>query len=218
MKKNLYLILCLLGLMACQKDDEIPVFDCVVLDEVCTPHHTDADIQLRFETIGTDCHYELYYSTHKDMSNTHVITMQETGGVYTAHVEGLNDGCTYYYQYVVSGTYNKVILPDVKHFTTIAYNKPTVITLAPTTILSTGAICAGEVLSSEVPVTERGVEYGTSQNALTQHIQAKPYEIGAYTCYLANLQSGTTYYYRAYAKNVKGTSYGDVRSFKTLNP
>lgn len=84
-------------------------------------------------------------------------------------------------------------------------------------IYSNGAVFMGEVYKEGIgTVYERGVCYNYSGNpsisfnALTNGTGA-----GKYQCEFRNLIPGYTYYYRAYAKNNAGISYGQVFSFTT---
>ncbi len=42
-------------------------------------------------------------------------------------------------------------------------------------------------------------------------------KLGSYETTVAGLQTSTNYYYRAFSMNAKGVSYGDVKSFRTLD-
>lgn len=65
-------------------------------------------------------------------------------------------------------------------------------------------------------VMERGVVYSISQNPITSDMKVSNNGWNdSYTCNLTNLQENTTYYVRAYAKNRKGTAYGNQISFTT---
>ena len=63
-------------------------------------------------------------------------------------------------------------------------------------------------------VIERGFQYGTNPDNLTETIQS---ELGAneFTATLTGLAPNTTYYYRAYATNSDDTGYGEIKSFRT---
>ena len=63
-------------------------------------------------------------------------------------------------------------------------------------------------------VIERGFQYGTNPDNLTETIQS---ELGAneFTATLIGLAPNTTYYYRAYATNSDDTGYGEIKSFRT---
>ena len=87
-----------------------------------------------------------------------------------------------------------------------------------TQITETTAVAGGNVTSDGgASVTERGVVYGTSENPTTANSKVVGGSgTGTFTCNLADLQEGTTYYVRAYAVNSQGTAYGEQVSFTTL--
>ncbi len=92
---------------------------------------------------------------------------------------------------------------------------PTVQTISATNITTTGATLNGNVTSDGgATVTDRGFLYGTSANNLSQTVESGS-GTGSYTKALTGLSSNTTYYYKAYAINSIGTSYGEVMSFTT---
>ena len=94
---------------------------------------------------------------------------------------------------------------------------PTVNTGVASSITSTGATLSGNITSDGgAIVTARGFLYGTNSSNLTQTMQSGS-GTGSFTKALTDLTSGTTYYYKAYATNSAGTSYGEVRSFTTEN-
>ena len=66
-------------------------------------------------------------------------------------------------------------------------------------------------------VTELGICYSTSNNPTysTGSIKIVSTVSGNYTATLSGLSSGTTYYYRAYAKNTYGISYGEIKQVST---
>ena len=97
---------------------------------------------------------------------------------------------------------------------------PTVTTAAVTQITETSAVAGGNVTSDGgASVTERGVVYSTNPNPvitnLNNTIRPCGSGTGSFTYNMTGLQSGTTYYVRAYAKNDAGTAYGEEVSFTT---
>ncbi len=93
---------------------------------------------------------------------------------------------------------------------------PIVQTNAATDITSTSATLMGYITSDGgVDVTDCGFLYGTSENDLFQTVTSGD-NTGSYMANLDNLTPYTTYYYKAYATNRLGTSYGEVMSFTTL--
>ena len=97
---------------------------------------------------------------------------------------------------------------------------PNITTSAITQITETTAVAGGNVTSDGgASVTERGVVYSTNPNPvitnLNNTIRPCGSGTGEFTYNMTGLQSGTTYYVRAYATNEVGTAYGEEVSFTT---
>jgi len=137
-------------------------------------------------------------------------------GSFTSSLTDLNVGMTYFTRaYAINGvgtTYGNEI-----EFTT----RNGIATLTTTTVTSIKAKTAtlGGTITEDggAPVTERGVCWSTSSNP-TINLSSKKVigsGLGSFLCYIAGLQSGTTFYARSYATNSVGTTYGDEKSFTT---
>ena len=94
---------------------------------------------------------------------------------------------------------------------------PTVSTVTVSNITATSAICGGNVTSAgSSTVTARGVCWSTSHNpTVNSNHTSDGSGTGSFTSNITGLLAGTTYYVRAYATNVVGTSYGSEVSFTT---
>jgi len=105
---------------------------------------------------------------------------------------------------------------------------PQVTTHPVTNIFSTKATSGGKIVSAgSFPITSKGVVWSTSQNPTILDSKSTvgtgtTYYLGSTTNYLpkftsnvSGLNSGTTYYVRAYATNSFGTAYGEEVSFTT---
>jgi hypothetical protein len=81
------------------------------------------------------------------------------------------------------------------------------------------ASCSGNVTKTGgTPVLQRGICYNTTGNPTLDHAyRTSSAGVGSYNIDINNLYPNTTYYFRAFATNAKGTSYATtVRSFTTL--
>ena len=97
----------------------------------------------------------------------------------------------------------------------IPVSLPTVTTTAATGISSTSVATGGTLTAPGVsPITGSGVCWSTSPNpTIASSKTAENATSGTFTSTLTGLTAGTTYYARAYATNLAGTSYGSQISF-----
>ena len=135
-------------------------------------------------------------------------------GSFTKALTGLSHSTTYYYKAYATNAIG-TNYGEVKQFTTSSPSMPTVLTNAASSISMRGATLNGNVTDDgDATVTVRGFMYGTSASNLSQTVESGN-GTGSYTANLTNLSDNTTYYYKAYATNSVGTSYGEVLSFTT---
>ena len=94
---------------------------------------------------------------------------------------------------------------------------PVISTTAVTAISYTTATSGGEVTNEGgTPVTARGVCWNISLDPTTTNNKTSDGTgIGSFSSSLIGLTAGTTYYVRAYATNIVGTSYGNQVTFTT---
>ena len=95
-------------------------------------------------------------------------------------------------------------------------------TSTPTVTHNSASSVGGNVYSNGgSSITARGICYAPS--ATTSTPTTSNYKVtasgttGSFTVNLTSLTPNTTYYYRAYATNAQGTSYGEVKSFTTTS-
>lgn len=114
--------------------------------------------------------------------------------------------------------HNTAEIDSIKFVTMGNFEEPTVTTNEVKNITFTSAICGGNVTyDGGVEVTAKGICWSTEPNpTVSDNYTVDGSGIGSYTSNLSNLLESTTYYVRAYATNVVGTSYGEERSFTTL--
>ena len=126
----------------------------------------------------------------------------------------LKESTTYYYK--ASATNSKgTAYGEVMSFKTLSENALTVETKSATDITTKSATLNGTVLDrGSSNITEYGFYYGTNEN--TTNKKKLENSMDELKLNLTELAEGTTYYYKAYATNSKGTSYGEVLNFTTL--
>ncbi|MCE1199209.1 MAG: C10 family peptidase [Marinilabiliales bacterium] len=96
---------------------------------------------------------------------------------------------------------------------------PKVNTLAAYDILLTRSVCGGDIVDNGgADVTDKGICWGTTANPTIsgQKITGGS-GAGSFAIMLTDLLPGTTYHIRAYATNLKGTSYGADLNFSTYS-
>lgn len=98
---------------------------------------------------------------------------------------------------------------------TVTPAAPAITTVNASNINGTNATIGGNITNDGGSlVREAGVVYSTSPNVDTTKTRVKNYTIsGNYSVNLSNLSLLTTYYYKAYAINEKGITYGEEKSF-----
>ena len=101
----------------------------------------------------------------------------------------------------------------------LGLSKPIVTTNSVSNITPTAATCGGNVTSDGgALVTARGICWGTNHNpTIVDNYASNGTGVGTFTVNMTHLTSNTTYYVRAYATNSAGTSYGEQRTFSTLD-
>ena len=155
-----------------------------------------------------------------EATSTKYIVSGNDMGEYSHQVMNLGDGQTYRYEaYMICNdetvyggeiTFTTEQIPDPE--------SPIVTTAEVTDITQTTAVSGGNVTDDGgASVTARGVCWSTSQNpTISDNHTSDGNGTGSFTSNLTNLTANTTYYVRAYATNENGTSYGEQKSFTTL--
>ena len=96
---------------------------------------------------------------------------------------------------------------------------PPVNTLSVKKITANSAKSGGNVTDDGgAPVARRGVVWSTSKEPSLEANEGKTKDgrgTGEFTSELTDLNSGTTYYVRAYALNAAGVAYGNQKEFTT---
>ena len=155
-------------------------------------------------------------ATAPTIVNNHVVSGSGTGH-FVASIDDLQHGQTYY---VLAFAENGVgIAYGQEVIFTTNDGAPTVTTATVSDITQHSVSCGGIVTSDNGnPVTARGVCYSATslQPTLNDAHTLDGTGTGSYSSNITDLQSGTTYYIRAYATNALGTGYGEVKTVTTF--
>jgi hypothetical protein len=141
-------------------------------------------------------------------------TTEGTGtGQFTSSLTNLLAGTTYYARAYGENSRGISYGSEVT-FTTLG--PPKLTTTAVSNITATTATSGGTIISDGgSPITAKGVVWSTSPNP-TILLATKTDDgtgLGSFTSTMSNLTNNTKYYFRAYATNFVGTTYGEEFSF-----
>ncbi len=146
-------------------------------------------------------------------------------GAFTSNITGLRGYTQYYYRAYATneaGTaYSKSIVAGFERKLTFkTLTSAPYVTTVSAAAQATTATAKGEVTyDGGTAVTQRGICYSTSANPTTADSKVTSAgTTGAFEVNISSLVTNTTYHYRAYATNSKGTSYGDDKTFATYPP
>ncbi|PTX63793.1 putative secreted protein (Por secretion system target) [Kordia periserrulae] len=140
-------------------------------------------------------------------------------GSFNEVIASLSPSTTYYYRTYATNASGTGYGP-IMSFTTLNA-LPGVATATASSITSNTATLGGDVTSEGASsVTERGVVYSTTDTNPTIGASgvikdANGSGSGTFSETISSLSSTTTYYFRAYAINASGTSYGNTLNFTT---
>ncbi len=169
----------------------------------------------------------VYATSNADLTieNTAADTVIVSGttGTFNSSITSLTAGTAYFYAaYAINSAGTSY--GNEQSFTTevvVRAVAPTASTTAASNITSTTATLNGNITSDGgATITARGFVYATSNTDLIIENTAADTVIvsgttGTFNSAITSLTAGTKYYYRAYATNSFGTTYGAVQSFTT---
>jgi len=133
---------------------------------------------------------------------------------FNSNIVGLSEGTTYYVRAYATNEVGTAYGNELS-FTTGKVTNAVLTTTEVSNVTSTSAVAGGNITDDGGgSITARGVCWGTSPNP-TVNKTTDGTGKGTFTSNITGLVDGTVYYYRAYATNSSGTSYGQEFSFIT---
>jgi len=152
-------------------------------------------------------------STNPTVADTK--TTDGTGSAnFTSNIVGLSEGTTYYVRAYATNEVGTAYGNELT-FTTNEVTGAVLTTTEVSAVTSSSAVAGGNITDDGGGnITARGVCWGTSPNP-TVNKTTDGIGAGDFTSNITGLSDGTVYYYRAYATNSTGTTYGQEFSFIT---
>lgn len=151
-----------------------------------------------------------YAITPNPTINDNYIPLGTGTGTFSTTIFGLSPSTTYYVRAYAINQVGQAYSEQMV-VTTLANTKPMVATLSASGL----GKCIGNIVSTGgLAITDRGFCYSTYPNPtiVESHISAGAGD-GQFSSMLPDMVDGTTYFVRAYATNMLGTSYGQQISF-----
>ncbi len=160
------------------------------------------------------------YSRFENPSLSDSVRYAGTGiGRYTCEMTNLSNATTYYIRAFATNS-EGTSFGDVISIRTVEHPMlPTVTTDEVSDITLNTAVCGGNVLSDGfADITERGICYATHEEPTVFDYKVPGGEgLGLFQCRMSGLETLTTYYVRAYARNSEGYAYGNEVTFVTAD-
>lgn len=157
-----------------------------------------------------------YYNSSANIdSRANKLSANSGLGNFSITISNLRPGQTYYVKSFATNSVGTSYGDEIS-FTTSSV-APTVSTGSSSEITTNSAVISGNVNEDGgASVSERGICYSNNNYPdINSEKITSGSGLGNFSVTLSNLNSGTTYYARAYAINSIGTSYGSVISFTT---
>jgi len=147
-------------------------------------------------------------------------TVDGTGeGDFTSLITGLDELTKYYVRAYATNSEGTVYGSQKFFRTTKTPVLPTVLSSLITVLGVDSAVGGGEVTKDGgAPVTARGICWNTAgKPTLSNSVSIDSMGLGTYSSIMRGLDEQATYYFRAYATNMMGTSYGEEIRFATAS-
>lgn len=210
-----------LGCSSSEKDEDKSIID-FKISEIINVTESSAILNANLNTSGKEnilfrgiC---IAMETNPTINN---IKYEEQGNVlgqYVGKFENLQHNTKYYARPYIT-TSSKTIYGSELTFTTKTISVPTLTTISVSSISQNSAIFNGKIENDgSSKVLSKGFYYSkTNSKPEVKDQKVESTGNSEFSSSIADLEQNTTYYVRAFASNLAGTSYGQVLSFTTTS-
>ena len=160
-------------------------------------------------------------NTNPTVANSYKYTHgSNTTGSFSINVTGLTPNTRYYVRAYATNSAGQGYGITKQFTTTSNVVAPSISTISESNVTTNRATVGGNITSNgNGVITEWGIVYSSSNSSPqignSSKVNSFSNKIGVFNFDLTNLSPDTRYYFRAYAINSAGTSYGSVLSFRT---
>ncbi len=203
----------------------------VNIPRVSVNSNSEATLESSFVANGNTVRYAgfVYSSTKETPTRSNATDIYDqvdsSDTSFSKKLSNLERNTTYYVRaYITVGTSRDYtdVYSSTATFTTSQSGEPRVYTDSVNSVNATGADIKIEVVAGGPTIVERGVVYSNKQTTPELYSSKSQYKsvsgnTGTATVVLTELDSGETYYVRAYARNADGVYYGETKKFVTGN-
>lgn len=158
---------------------------------------------------------------HNPIISENHLVVGEGLGEFSCNITHLESNTTYYLRAYARNSVGESYGNEIV-FSTLNSNSNTTLPIinlqAVEYITDSSAICSAEIIDNGgAEIIDCGICWSENHNPLIidNHESDSSVEFGPFTCAIKNLNSGTTYYVRAYASNNQGISYSNEICFTT---
>lgn len=214
----LYLMPFLLILIGCQKRDWDNPYDPEYPKELFSPSELTA--------VQEGENVKISWRQNNTQITGYIISRNENSGPWNEIKKISKDSTNYLHMFPVGGTkygYRVVAYADKNHSNPLEVNftpitLPKVETSQVSVLGDTAAVLGGNIIhDGGSPILERGAIFVVNYNSTNPEWKILMGNgAGSFEKYVDNLKPASTYFYRAFARNIQGTAYGDAVSFTTL--
>ena len=135
-----YLVLiCILVLFSCEKDQDAMLTQLEVMKEQFTPSYTSISVECQLNSMASIKDVYVQYTSSEGFADYQEMQMQKKDGKYHANIVDLEDNTIYYIRYSASNRYSNGTTKKISSIKTLVPSVPKIQILSITNVLDKSA-------------------------------------------------------------------------------